>query len=457
MALATLILAAGKGTRMKSDLPKVLHTLGGKPLLEHVVCTAQAVGSDKTYVVYGVGGEEVRQAFSEHDIEWVHQDQQLGTGHAALQALPVVDPQARVLILYGDVPLIQSSTLQHFLEQVPNDALGILTTELDQPHGLGRIIRDSSGEVMGIVEERDATPEQQAIKEVNTGIMVLPPQHLSKLEQLSNKNQQNEYYLTDLVELVKSEAGTVQGVAVNSLETQGVNDKAQLAALERLYQQRLATKLMVEHGVTIADPSRFDCRGSMTVGNNVFIDINCVFEGEVVLGDNCTIGPNCNLRDCKVGTDTRVFANSVIEQATVGDSCSVGPFARLRPGSKLHPGAKVGNFVETKNTELHQGAKANHLAYLGDCTVGQAANIGAGTITCNYDGVNKHQTVIGEKAFIGSNSSLVAPLEVGASATVGAGSVITKTVAPESLALTRSPQKSISSWQRPAKQSENKT
>ena len=451
MELVTLILAAGKGVRMKSKLPKVLHTLGGKPLLEHVLLTACAIGSNNTYVVFGSGGDSVRHSFESYDVEWIYQEQQLGTGHAALQAATVIDQSSRVLILYGDVPLVQASTLLHFLELVPKDALGVLTTEASDPTGLGRIVRSSTGAILAIVEEQDATEVQKQIKEVNTGILVLPPSYLGKLADLGNSNRQNEFYLTDLVSLVKAESGSVVGVAVDALETQGVNSKSQLAALERLYQRRQANELMDESGVTLLDPNRFDCRGSLTVGENVTIDVDCVFEGEVVLGNNCHIGPFSHLRDCEIGDDSVVHSHSVLEQAVVAERCSVGPYARLRPGTVLHSGVKIGNFVETKNSELHEGAKASHLSYLGDCTVGAAANIGAGTITCNYDGANKHRTVIGEQAFIGSNTSLVAPVEVGDKATIGAGSVITKSVADNSLAIARSPQKIISNWQRPVK------
>lgn len=456
MNLNVVILAAGKGTRMKSVLPKVLQPLAKSPLLVHVLNTTFTLNASRVVVVYGHGGEQVKtcieSVFPERPLAWAEQAQQLGTGHAVMQALPEVDDDARVLVLYGDVPLTSASTLDRLINTVPVERLGLLTIHMDKPTGYGRILRDAAGRVLQIVEEKDASAEQKLVTEVNTGIMVATAKKLREwLPKLSSNNAQGEYYLTDIVKLANDDGTGVEAVVVSDpIEVEGVNDKRQLARLERLFQHRNAEHLMAM-GATVADPARLDVRGHVDVGSDCFIDVNVVFEGRVVLGNHVEIGPNCVIIDSVIGNNTVIKANCILENAKLADHCDVGPFARLRPGTELASEAKIGNFVETKNTRLGPHSKANHLTYLGDCDIGKDVNVGAGTITCNYDGANKHKTIIGDGAFIGSNSSLVAPIEIGAGATVGAGSTVTRKAEPNALTITRAKQTTIESWQRPVK------
>lgn len=456
MKYNVIILAAGKGSRMKSQLPKVLQPLAGKPLLHHVVKTAKTF-SEHLYVVIGHGAEKVKERFASDDaIKWVIQEQQLGTGHAVQQVLPYLQDGETTLILYGDVPLIKPHTLEQLLGKVGEQAMALLTVELEQPQGYGRILRDNNKAIKAIVEEKDASVEQRLIREVNTGIIAIRSTLLKKiLPQLQSNNAQGEYYLTDIISLAVTNGVSVDCVCTSDeIEVQGVNDKKQLAFLERAYQQRLAMQLM-EQGVTLADPARIDIRGEITVGQDVFIDVNCIFEGQVRLGNNVTIGPNCVIgesgKTVQIANNVEIKANSIIEEAIIDDDCVIGPYARLRPGTRLAKHAKIGNFVETKKADIGEGSKVNHLTYIGDAVIGKDVNIGAGTITCNYDGVNKYQTIIKDNAFIGSNTSLVAPVTVGESATVGAGSTINRDIDKDDLAIARSKQKNIQGWQRPKK------
>ncbi|QZN90923.1 MULTISPECIES: bifunctional UDP-N-acetylglucosamine diphosphorylase/glucosamine-1-phosphate N-acetyltransferase GlmU [Idiomarina] len=450
MKLRVVILAAGKGTRMRSDLPKVLHKVANKPMVEHVIDTARSLKPDAINLIYGHGGDQLQQAIAGDDLTWVEQREQLGTGHAVQQVIPHLKSNEKVIILYGDVPLLTESTLIKLVTASANTSLGLLTMTLAEPTGYGRIVRNERRSVTGIVEQKDANAQQLAIDEVNTGIMIADSDKLKGwLEQLSNDNAQKEYYLTDIVEMAAQEGVNIATAQPdNAQEVEGANNRQQLASLERALQQRQAEELMTQ-GVTLIDPARFDCRGKLSAGSDVTIDINAVFEGNVVLGDRVVIEPNCVIRNSVIGDDTVIRANSHIEDAKVAKGCKVGPFARLRPGAELADEAQVGNFVEMKKSRLGKGSKASHLTYLGDTQVGEYANIGAGTITCNYDGVNKALTEIGDGAFIGSNSSLVAPVSIGKNATVGAGSVITRTVADDELAVARGKQRNISGWQRP--------
>lgn len=452
MTLAVVILAAGLGKRMRSRLPKVLHPLAGRPLLAHVLEAAQRIGAERRVVVFGHGGDLVQAALAEHDCHWVEQAEQRGTGHAVIQAMPAVRGADRVLVLYGDVPLISPATLERLIAVSADTDLGLLTAELDDPTGYGRILRDTTGRVIRIVEEKDASPAERAIREINTGFLVADRARLDDwLARIGNDNAQGEYYLTDIVALAAADGVTVATSQPDTLaEITGVNDRVQLAELERIHQRRLAETLMRD-GVTLADPARFDLRGTLTVEPDVSIDVNVVIEGEVRLASGVRIGPNCLLRDCRIGPGTEILANCVIESAEVGANAHIGPFARLRPESRLADDTHVGNFVELKKTRLGVGSKVNHLTYLGDAEVGSGVNVGAGTITCNYDGANKFKTRIEDGAFIGSNSSLVAPVTVGAGATIGAGSVITRDTPPEQLSLSRARQVSIPGWQRPRK------
>lgn len=452
MKLGVVILAAGQGSRMRSDLPKVLHQLAGKSLLGHVVDTATAIHSEHTTVVYGHGGEQVRSAFSDANIEWCEQVQQLGTGHAVKQAMPGQSAVDRVMVLYGDVPLISQSTLHDLMSAAEKTHLALLTVDLDDPSGYGRIVRDSDGAVVRIVEQKDADKLEQAIQEVNTGILVADRGCLQKwLDQIGNDNAQGEYYLTDVISLAVSDGVEVKTVSPQcEEEVMGVNDRVQLAWLERHYQRTEAERLM-RSGMTLRDPERFDLRGTLITGRDVVIDINVVIEGEVVLGDGVKIGPNCIIKDSKLAAGTEILANSVIEESEIGVASVVGPFARLRPGTRLAEKAKVGNFVEIKKSQIGAGSKVNHLSYVGDATVGCDVNVGAGCITCNYDGANKFQTIIGDNAFIGSDSQLVAPVIIGEGATIGAGSTITKDTPASKLTLSRAKQISIDGWQRPVK------
>ena len=448
--LNIVILAAGKGTRMVSDKPKVLHTLAGKPLLQHVLDCALSLQPQQVCVVYGHGGEAVPQAMAQYNARFVIQEPQLGTGHAVQQALPYLDHNGRTLVLYGDVPLIQHSTLHQMLQA--GEGLVLLTVNPDNPTGYGRIVRNAESDVQSIVEQKDASPEQLKIEEVNTGIMLVPTAKLREwLGRLGNNNAQGEYYLTDIVAMAVQ-----QGVPVHTVqpaqrwEVEGINNKMQLATLERVWQQNVARRLMLQ-GVTLADPARLDVRGDLTCGRDVEIDVGCIFEGKVTLGDSVQVGPYSIIRNAAIAPGTQIAAYSHIDASEVGANCRIGPYARLRPGTRIGDDAHVGNFVEIKNSEIGQGSKANHLTYIGDSTVGCRVNIGAGTITCNYDGANKFRTVIGDDAFIGSDTQLVAPVTVGKGATIGAGSTITRDTPEGELTLSRSEQISIRGWQRPKK------
>ncbi|MBS8239967.1 UDP-N-acetylglucosamine diphosphorylase/glucosamine-1-phosphate N-acetyltransferase [Marinobacter lipolyticus] len=452
--LHVVILAAGQGSRMKSALPKVLHAVAGRPMLHHVIATARQLGAAQIHGVIGHGADQVRSATADQPVNWVLQRDQLGTGHAVAQALPDLPDDARVLVLYGDVPLTGADTLEALVSTIDNDTLGLLTVTLDDPQGYGRILRDDQGRVTAIVEQKDASDAQRQIREVNTGILAVSARRLKDwLPQLSNRNAQGEYYLTDITAMAV-EHGMQVAVSQpgNAFEVQGVNNRIQLAELERWYQRREAERLMTE-GATLADPARVDVRGNLTIGNDILIDVNVVFEGDVELGDGVSIGPGCVIRDAKIAAGADIKAHSVIEGAEIGSFAQIGPFARLRPGTRLADHTKVGNFVETKKAVVGEGSKINHLSYVGDASLGRNVNVGAGTITCNYDGVNKHQTVLGDGVFVGSNTSLVAPVTVAEGATIGAGSTITRDVADRELAVARGRQRNIADWDRPEKKS----
>ena len=445
-----VILAAGQGKRMHSDLPKVLHPLAGRPLLAHVVATARSLKPGVICIVYGHGGERVRETIAQPDLVWARQEPQLGTGHALAQALPHLNPRTPTLVLYGDVPLIRAETLKT-LAQAAGKGVALLTVELDDAHGYGRIVR-SRGAVRRIVEEKDATKAERALREINTGIMVLPTARLKAwLAGLSNKNAQQEYYLTDVVAAAVADKVAVSSAAPAAIaETLGVNSKAQLAELERFFQRQTAAALM-QHGATLADPARIDVRGSLVCGRDVAIDVNCVFEGEVALGEGVSVGANCVLRNVKVATGTRIEPFCHIDDADIGARCRIGPYARLRPGTTLAEEVHIGNFVEVKASQIAARSKANHLAYVGDTTVGRDVNIGAGTITCNYDGANKHRTIIEDDVHIGSDTQLVAPVRVGKGATLGAGTTLTKDAPEGALTISRAKQITIPGWTRPVK------
>lgn len=451
MSLDIVILAAGQGTRMRSALPKVLHPVAGKSMLGHVIDTARALQPQGIHVVIGHGAEQVRERLAADDLNFVLQSEQLGTGHAVAQALPALSAE-RVLILYGDVPLIEADTLQRLLAKVGPEQLALLTVDLNDPTGYGRIVRDAGGKVIAIVEHKDATPEQRQICEGNTGILAVPGSRLADwLERLSNNNAQGEYYLTDVIAMAVADGLAVATEQpLDAMEVQGANDRIQLSQLERHFQQRAARRLMAQ-GVTLRDPARFDLRGEATVGRDVLIDINVILEGRVVIEDGVEIGANCIIKDSTLRKGAQIKANSHLDGAEVGEGADCGPFARLRPGTVLGARAHVGNFVELKNALLGEGAKAGHLSYLGDAEIGARTNIGAGTITCNYDGANKFRTVLGEDVFIGSNSALVAPVNLGDGVTTGAGSVITEDVPAHNLALGRARQRNIEGWKRPEK------
>ncbi len=454
MTLEVIILAAGQGTRMRSSLPKVLHKLAGKPMLSWAIDAAAATGADKTHVVVGHGAEQVKARLSSPYLSWVDQLEQKGTGHAVAQAMPAVADDALVLITYGDVPLVSADTLKNMVARADENSLVLLTVELDNPTGYGRIVRDSAGQVTAIVEQKDASAEQLRIREVNTGMMAVSAHYLNAwLPRLSANNAQGEYYLTDIIAMAVADGVRVDVQHPAALwEVEGVNNRLQLNALERQYQQHNAEALMTA-GVTLADAQRIDVRGELKTGCDVSIDINCVFEGRVELGDNVSIGPNCVISNSTIAAGSVIKAQSVLEDAVVGEDCTIGPFARLRPGTVLAKAARVGNFVETKNAQVGEGSKINHLSYVGDAVLGEHVNIGAGTITCNYDGVNKSKTEIGSGAFIGSNTALVAPVKVGKQATVGAGSTITSNVADNELSVGRGRQRNIEGWKRPQKKS----
>lgn len=451
MALEVIILAAGQGTRMRSSLPKVLHPLAGKPMVGHVVDTASQLDPSQIHVVIGHGAEQLVTYLDGRSVNLVNQLEQLGTGHAVDQAMPAVDADSTVLILYGDVPLVQLETLKTMVS-LAEQQLALLTVELKDATGYGRIVRGSTGQVTAIVEQKDAMPEQLDIREINTGILALPASWLKRwLPELSSNNAQGEYYLTDIIAMAAQECLTITAIHPESEEeVQGVNNRMQLAALERWYQQRQAWHWMAS-GVTLLDPDRVDFRGELDLAEDVTLDINVVLEGRVKIGQGVTIGANCIIKNSEIAAGAIIKPHSMIEESQVAAYCEVGPYARLRPGTVLREGAKVGNFVETKKTTIGAGSKVNHLSYVGDTEIGRGANIGAGTITCNYDGVNKHRTIIGDGAFIGSNSALVAPIEVGANATVAAGSTVTKSVQPGELAVSRGKQMAISGWKRPVK------
>ena len=450
-ALHVVILAAGEGKRMKSNRAKVLQTIAGKPMLGHVIDAARALEPDAIHIVHGHASDQVQAAFAtQPDLHWAEQASQLGTGHAVQQAMPGIPDDSRVLVLYGDVPLIRSESLQILLEST--GVLGVLAAELADPQGYGRLVLDGHGRVAAIVEQKDATTEQRAIRLVNTGIIIADAVALRGwLAQLRNGNSQGEYYLTDVFAMA-AEAGQAASVVRvgDPVETEGANDAWQLAALERAFQRRAVQELAM-HGVRFADPARVDIRGSVTVGEDVEVDVDVIFEGEVELGSGTRVGPFCRIRNARLGAGTVVHAHCDIDGAIAGADCTVGPYARLRPGTELADGVHIGNFVETKKTRLGKGSKANHLSYLGDAQIGSRVNIGAGTITCNYDGVNKATTTIGDGAFIGSNSALVAPVNIGSEATIGAGSVITHDAPEGQLTVARGRQHSVPAWQRPTK------
>lgn len=454
MNLHIVILAAGRGTRMRSAMPKVLHPLAGRPLLGHVLDTAQRLGASQVHLVYGHGGNQVKDVFSsDQSLDWVEQTEQLGTGHAVAQATPNIPDDAVVLILYGDVPLIAPATLQPLIDSAAQGQLALLTAYLDDPSGYGRIIRNDKGAVAGIIEQKDAAPEQLAINEINTGFLAAPAAELKRwIGNLNNDNAQGEYYLTDIIAMAAEDNVTICAMQPRALEeTLGVNNRSQLAALERVYQRWQAEQLM-DQGVTLIDPARFDMRGTLTAGRDVSIDVNVILEGQVELGNNVTIGANCYLKNVTLAEGVTVLPNSVLEDSEVGAHSRIGPFARLRPETQLAAHTHVGNFVEIKKSLVGEGSKVNHLSYIGDSEIGARVNIGAGTITCNYDGANKHKTVIGDDAFIGSDTQLVAPVKVGRGATIGAGTTLTRDAPDNELTLSRTKQQTRQGWKRPVKQ-----
>lgn len=452
MQLSVVILAAGQGKRMNSDLPKVLQPLAGRPLLQHVIRTAQSLDPANVYVVYGHGGAQVQAALAHETVEWILQADQLGTGHAVMQAMCVIPDGHTVLVLYGDVPLIRAPALQRLVALADEGALAVLSVDLDNATGYGRIVRNPDGGLSAIVEHKDASPDQLLIHEVNSGLLAAPAGRLREwLLGLGRDNSSREYYLTDVVAGAVQAGNRVEAVKTPyAAEVMGVNDKVQLAQVEALYRRERSEQLMLA-GATLADPARIDIRGDIAVGRDVYIDVNAVLTGHVRLGAGVKIGPNCIISDSDIGAGTEIFANSMIDRAQVGDNCRIGPFARVRPDTVLHRDVHVGNFVEVKSSEIGAGSKANHLSYVGDARVGSGVNIGAGSVTCNYDGQNKWPTVIEDRAFIGSGSMLVAPVRIGAGATVGAGSTITQNAPDGELTLTRAKQATITGWQRPSK------
>jgi len=460
MNLHIIILAAGQGKRMYSNTPKVLHQLAGKPMLTRVVETAKQLHPDVIHVIYGHGGEQIKNSLPDLPVHWVYQAQQSGTGHAVMQALPYIPPQAQVLVLSADVPLIQANTLQALIEcsntaNIHQSVLALLVANLENPVGLGRIVRNNQGAVSLIVEEKDANEQEKKINEIYTGICCATAADFARwLPQVENNNAQGEYYLTEIVALAVAQKTPINTLGVKDcMEIQGVNNRLQLQQLERIWQVRQAEKFL-EQGVTLADAQRFDLRGELICGKDVFIDINCVFKGRVVIGDGCSIGPNCILHHVTLGAGCEVYANSVLEGSDIANNCTIGPFARLREGTQLAANCKIGNFVETKKAVFDEGSKASHLSYLGDVSLGKKVNVGAGTITCNYDGVNKHKTIIEDGVFVGSDTQFVAPVTIGAHATIGAGSTIRKNVPAGELTLTESRQKTIYGWKKPVKKEE---
>ncbi len=453
MPVSVVVLAAGQGKRMQSTLPKVLQPLAGRPLLEHVIRAARGIQPAAIYVVHGHGAEKVRTAFAEQtDLKWALQAEQLGTGHAVVQAMPTIPDDHQVLVLCGDVPLVRSETLARLVADGAGGKLALLTARVDDATGYGRVLRDAKGNVTRIVEHKDASDDERRVNEINTGLIAFAAGPLRRyLGNLKSNNSQREYYLTDVIGMAFADDVKVQGIlAESATEVLGINDRVQLAAAERAWQRRQAAELMAR-GATLADPERLDVRGDVTVGRDVFIDVGVVLEGKVVLGDRARVGAYAVIADSTLGADTQVHPHSVLNGVAAGDDCEIGPFARLRPGTVLSGHVKVGNFVETKNSQIAAHSKVNHLSYVGDATVGTGVNVGAGTITCNYDGANKHRTVIGDGVFIGSGSMLVAPVEIGAGATIGAGSTITKGAPAGELTLERSKQVTVTGWQRPKK------
>lgn len=449
--LSVVILAAGKGTRMYSDLPKVLHPIAGKPMVKHVIDTVKHLNARQINLIYGHGADLLKERLADEPVNWVFQAEQLGTGHAMQQAAPFFADDENIMMLYGDTPLIQQSTLERLIAQKPENGIALLTVKLENPTGYGRIIREN-GSVVAIVEQKDASAEQLKIQEINTGVMVASGASFKKwLGNLNNNNAQGEYYITDVIAMANEDGFQVQAVQADEfMEVEGVNNRLQLAALERFYQKKQAEKLLLA-GVTLIDPSRFDVRGTVEHGKDVSIDVNVILEGNVKLGNNVKIGAGCVLKNVTVGDNVEIKPYSVLEDAVIGEKSAIGPFSRLRPGTQLAEGAHVGNFVEIKNAQVGKGSKVNHLTYVGDAKVGSNVNIGAGVITCNYDGANKFKTIIGDDVFVGSDSQLVAPVEIANGATIGAGSTITKNVAEGELVITRVAQKHIQGWQRPTK------
>ena len=449
--LSVVILAAGKGTRMYSDLPKVLHPIAGKPMVKHVIDTVKHLNARQINLIYGHGADLLKERLADEPVNWVFQAEQLGTGHAMQQAAPFFADDENIMMLYGDTPLIQQSTLERLIAQKPENGIALLTVKLENPTGYGRIIREN-GSVVAVGEQKDASAEQLKIQEINTGVMVASGASFKKwLGNLNNNNAQGEYYITDVIAMANEDGFQVQAVQADEfMEVEGVNNRLQLAALERFYQKKQAEKLLLA-GVTLIDPSRFDVRGTVEHGKDVSIDVNVILEGNVKLGNNVKIGAGCVLKNVTVGDNVEIKPYSVLEDAVIGEKSAIGPFSRLRPGTQLAEGAHVGNFVEIKNAQVGKGSKVNHLTYVGDAEVGSNVNIGAGVITCNYDGANKFKTIIGDDVFVGSDSQLVAPVEIANGATIGAGSTITKNVAEGELVITRVAQKHIQGWQRPTK------
>ena len=452
MSLSIIILAAGQGTRMYSDKPKVLHQLAGKPLLEHVYHTAVMLEARGIHVIYGHGGDQLIEQLPQLDVEWVEQTEQLGTGHAVKQALPNIPDKDLVLVLYGDVPLITSETLTDLVAAAEETSFSLLTSFVDDPHGYGRIVRNDNDEVSRIVEEKDASNNEKAICEINTGMLVANGKALKQwVEKLESNNAQSEFYLTDIIEKAVNDKIKINTVQPHSeVEIRGINDRAQLSEMERYYQLIQAHQLM-RSGITIMDPSRFDLRGDLEIDSDCSIDINVILEGRLKIGTGVHIGANCIIKDTVIDDHVEILPNSVIENAVIGKSCRIGPFERIRPESVLNENVHVGNFVEVKKSIVGSGSKVNHLSYIGDSEIGTGTNIGAGTITCNYDGANKHKTIIGDNVFVGSDVQLVAPVSVSSGATIAAGTTITKDVAENELAISRTPQKSLSDWKRPEK------
>lgn len=452
MKLLPIILAAGQGSRMNSSLPKVLHPIGGKPMLQHVLESCRELDVENMAVVYGHGGELVRERIEANDVNWILQAEQKGTGHAVLQAVDCIDDDSIVVVAYGDVPLIKTDTLQLLVDKLSDATLTVLTTILENPAGYGRIMRNKQSRIQYIVEEKDANTKEKRVNEINTGFIAARGVDLKRwLTQIQPNNNQAEYYLTDCISLAVEEGGVVEAVICDDqFEVQGVNDRMQQSQLERAYQSEQAQKLLLA-GVTLADPQRLDIRGDIKTGQDVFIDVNTVLVGDVKLGDNVTIEPGCLITNATIGNDSVIKANTVIESAVIGNSCDLGPFARIRPDTHLKDHAKVGNFVEVKKSTIGFGSKVSHLSYIGDTIMGDDVNIGAGTITCNYDGANKFQTIIGDKVFVGSDTQLVAPVNIGKGSTIGAGSTITKDTPADELTYSRTRQTTIVGWQRPVK------